>query len=254
LSYAPLSIRGLASYWVSKGGVNLGIVGDTAHVAKGFSYHLGKDYLAPDAYSIKTARDKAGLTNAASAIDLGALGDSGNYGALRAFSRWLVGQGQKNAAGTSDIREIIYTPDGKVVMRWDRERGFASAPRPGEADNSHLYHTHISFYRDSEERSKVGLFTPFWVAPPTPVIPTVHVAPNSYFWPYKITGVKGAYTITRPSTSTLTKTGFTAKLGVSRIDILWSGSTRRFAKIEDSASAYNGIWLNLLEGPNITVS
>lgn len=61
---------------------------------------------------------------------------------------------------------MIYTPDGKTVLRWDRERGVKSEPRPGEADASHITHTHISFYRDSERRPKVGLFAPFFVKPP----------------------------------------------------------------------------------------
>ena len=80
MSYNPASLRALGSYWVAQGGVNLGVVGNTAHV-KG--YHLGKDRIFDaggpgigwNDYSVKTARDKAGLTNGASAIDLGFPGD-----------------------------------------------------------------------------------------------------------------------------------------------------------------------------------
>lgn len=156
MTFAPPTLVDLAEFWTANGGVNLGIVGDAAHTAGGTSYHLGRDDLRPDAYSIRTARDKAGLSNAASAIDLGRF--NGSLLQLRDFSKWLVGEGQRNAPGTRDIREIIYSDDGSRVLRWDRERGFASAPQTGEADNSHLTHTHISYYRDSEMRDKRNAF------------------------------------------------------------------------------------------------
>jgi hypothetical protein len=168
MSYAPDSIKKLAAYWVARGGVNLGIVGDGRHL-KG--YHLGKDRIYDGSgpglgdrdYSVMTARDRAGLTNAASAIDLGKL--NGGYLDLRKFSMWLVKRCQAGAPGTSDIREVIYSPDGKRILRYDRQRGRTSAPREGEADASHAWHTHISFYRDSEKRDKVGIFSPFFAVP-----------------------------------------------------------------------------------------
>lgn len=160
MTFAPAKLTALGAFWVAQGGVNLGIVGDTAHAARGVSYHLGAGQLLPDAYSAQTTRDRAGLTNAASAIDLGKLG--GSLPQLRAFSTWLVAQARANVPGTSDLREIIWSPDGVRVLRWDRERGHASEPRTGEADDSHRTHTHISFYRDSEARAKVALFRPFF--------------------------------------------------------------------------------------------
>ena len=160
MTYAPPALIELGRYWVRHGGVNLGVVGDAAHQRKGTSYHLGRSVLADDAYSRKTARDRAGLTDAASAIDLGKL--NGNLGQLRTFSKWFVQRCRTNAPGTQDVREFIYSPDGRTVLRWDRERGVNSAPRTGEANNSHLAHSHISFYRDSEKRSKVGLFRPYF--------------------------------------------------------------------------------------------
>ena len=160
MTFAPPTLRDLAAYWVARGGVNLGIVGDTAHATTGVSYHLGRDQLDPTAYSRRTPRDAAGLSLAASAIDLGRL--DGSYDRLRAFSRWLVSRARDNAPGTSDMREIIYTPDGRTVLRWDRERGANSAPRTGEASDSHLFHTHISWYRDAEGRDHRTAFVPYW--------------------------------------------------------------------------------------------
>lgn len=186
MTYAPASLQALAKLWVAEGGVNLGIVGDAAHAAKGGSYHLGKDQLAPTAYSVQTARDKAGLTEAASAIDLGRL--DGTLMNLRRFSIWLVAQARANKPGTADMREIIYSPDGKIVLRWDRQRGYASAPRPGEANDSHLTHTHISWYRDAERRDHTTAFRPFFAPLPdtaTEAIVKVYSVPGSFSgsWP-----------------------------------------------------------------------
>jgi len=173
MSLAPKTLLDLQSYWIAQGGVSLGIVGNAVH-CKG--YHLGRDRiygacacrpknicvpgLGSRDYSVQTARDKAGLSNAVAALDLGKLG--GSLANLHAFSAWLVERCRTNQPGTADFREIIYSPDGKTVLRWDRERGHASAPRPGEADASHLTHTHISFYRDSEARDKRPVFEPYF--------------------------------------------------------------------------------------------
>ncbi len=161
MSYSPATLGALRVYLIERTGlrpVSLGIVGDAAHQRRA-SYHNGQDAVtrygrhASTDYSIRTRRDREPyLTNAASAIDIG------NFPRLRSMSAWLVTQARRNATGTSDIREIIYSPDGRRVLRWDRERGYASLPRTGEADDSHLWHTHISYYRDSERRSKLGLF------------------------------------------------------------------------------------------------
>ncbi|WP_037684611.1 hypothetical protein, partial [Streptomyces griseus] len=47
------------------------------------------------------------------------------------------------APDTRDIREIIYSPDGQTVKRWDR------LGKRSTGDSSHLWHTHFSFFRDS---------------------------------------------------------------------------------------------------------
>jgi hypothetical protein len=196
MSYAPDSIKKLAAYWAKQGGVNLGIVGDTRHL-KG--YHLGEDRIYDGSgpglgsrdYSVMTARDKAGLSEAASAIDLGKL--DGGYLGLRRFSIWLVKRCQAGAAGTADVREVIYSPDGKTILRYDRQRGRTSAPREGEADSSHAWHTHISFYRDSESRDKVGIFAPYFaVAVPDTSTQEAPMPVISSYLPGRIAVVKAA--------------------------------------------------------------
>lgn len=178
MTYAPASILSVRAFLIPitrLSPVSLGIVGDTAHAAKGTSYHLGADKLSLSAYSRRTARDRAGLTNAASALDIGRFPD------LRTFSVRLVARCRANAPGTSDIREVIYSPDGRTVLRWDRERGRASMPRAGEADNSHLFHTHVSWYRDSERRSKVGVFMPLLAVWAPEILPELRTGPWSAY-------------------------------------------------------------------------
>jgi hypothetical protein len=163
MTYNPADLTALMAYWTGQGGDNLGIKGDASHVTKARSYHLGADQLTDYSYSGSTARDKAGIAiwpNAASAVDLGELG--GSIVGLRRFSGWFVERCRANAPGTSDVRDFIYSLDGVTVLRWDRERGVASAPKAGEADSSHLKHSHISFYRDSRERDKTLLFRAYF--------------------------------------------------------------------------------------------
>lgn len=160
MTVSPPTLVKLGAYWKHQGGKNLGVVGDASHKAKGISYHLGRAELQSDAYSRNAKRDRVGLSDAASAIDLGRL--DGSLHKLRQFSNWLVDRAQHNAPGTRDIREIIWSPDGKRVLRWDRERGADSKPRLGEADDSHLTHTHVSFYRDAELRDHTVAFRPFF--------------------------------------------------------------------------------------------
>jgi hypothetical protein len=154
VSRAPASLVALADYWRSRGGVVLGIVGDERHCR---GYHLGRDRIygscacRPDGdcvpglgdrdYSVMASRDKAGLTDDAAAIDLGRLNDS--LDELRRFSSALVERCKRGTADTADIREIVWSPDGTTVSRWDREG------LPGGGDATHLTHTHISYYRDA---------------------------------------------------------------------------------------------------------
>lgn len=172
MTFAPITIRAVAEFWSAQGGVNLGIVPDARHRQSG-GYHCGRDdlvaagRLATD-YSTQHPRDRAGLTDAASALDLGKL--RGSLAELQAFSTWLVEQCQAKAPGTEDIREVIWSPDGKVVKRWsgiDRITRDGWPTGTGNGDQSHLWHTHISWFRDAQTRDKVGVFAPYF-APEEP--------------------------------------------------------------------------------------
>ncbi|HVM29513.1 MAG TPA: peptidoglycan-binding protein [Candidatus Limnocylindrales bacterium] len=187
MTYTPQPLKDLRTAFVGWTGCpreNFSIA-RSCQPGRGFrGYHLGKDQIFGsqgscvgqrwDDYSVKTARDKAGLSDARAAIDIQFNRNTLDRGAaklLREFSTWLVAQCQANAAGTADIREVIYSPDGTTVLRYDRERGIKSAPKPGEADKSHTWHTHVSFYRDSEARAKTPTFAGYFKTAPAPESP-----------------------------------------------------------------------------------
>jgi hypothetical protein len=132
----------------------VGIVGDAAHRG---GYHCGSDRVDADDYSVdESPRDAAGLTLDASALDVGqfSLRVDGKAHDLRSFSVWCVAQCKAGAADTRDIREVIYSPDGRTVKRWDRLGRRTSGP------TSHRTHTHFSFFRDSTKagRDQTPLF------------------------------------------------------------------------------------------------
>jgi hypothetical protein len=162
MTFAPDSIKAVRAYLKGQdpdlSDTELGIVGGPSHVTQGTSYHLGRDDLimSKNPYSARTARDLAGLSNAASALDI-----DDDLDELRTLSVWLVAACRRGEPDTRDIREIIYSPDGIDVWRWDRERGQNSLPIP-DSDFSHRNHSHISWYRDSEFSDRVAVFRRFF--------------------------------------------------------------------------------------------
>ncbi|MFE7868854.1 hypothetical protein ACFUYE_00680 [Micromonospora humida] len=121
----------------------VGIVGDPAHRG---GYHCGSDRVVSNDYSVvESSRDRTGLTLYASGLDIGwfEVRVDGKTHNLYTFNRWMVAQLDANAPDSRDIREWIYTLDGKSVRRWDRLK------RRTSGDKSHLYHSHGSFFRDS---------------------------------------------------------------------------------------------------------
>jgi hypothetical protein len=142
----------------------VGIVGDAAHIG---GYHCGSDRVKrsggtiTDYSVVESDRDRHGLSDYASALDVGwfEVRVAGKAHNLRSFSIWLVAQCKANTPDTRDIREIIYSPDGRTVKRWDREG------RRSSGDGSHLHHTHISFYRDATKanRPQVAVFRRYLV-------------------------------------------------------------------------------------------
>ena len=165
MTFSPRPLLALRDLWVANGGEHLGIVGGPRHFS---GYHLGRDRIFSSTgqggndYSIQHHRDAGFLTNAASAIDLGRL--NGTLKGLQEFSVWLVGQCRADPEAYRDVREVIYSDDGRRVLRWDGylKRLFPAGDGTGQGDDSHTTHTHISFPRDSERRAKTQLFQPYF--------------------------------------------------------------------------------------------
>jgi hypothetical protein len=149
MSYAPADLLDIRDDLIVRLDLDanaLGIVGDMAHIG---GYHCGADRVTTRDYSVvESGRDRAGLSNAASALDIGDfdLVHAGRRITLRSLSTALVTACLSGDIRTRDIREVIYSPDGVTVARWDR-LGVRSS-----GDSSHLWHTHVSMFRDAEGR------------------------------------------------------------------------------------------------------
>lgn len=137
-----------------------GIVGDTAHAEGGDSYHLGADKIRARAgrnrYSVdESARDQRGLDEYASAVDYGYFRVTTGRGTfdLYDYNTWLIALCRAGDPDTADLREVIYSPDGRTVRRWD-----ALGVRT-TGDASHLTHTHHSEFRNATGVRMVRLAT-----------------------------------------------------------------------------------------------
>ncbi len=159
MSYAPqtlLDTRHVYQRYTGLPDASVGIVGDPAHDG---GYHCGWDRRQIDNGKLddysweESPRDWNHKTNAASAIDFGWFDRT--FGSKRVtlldFNNWVVTELNGNAVDMVDIREFIYTPDGKKVLRWDRLGVRTSG------DSSHLTHSHCSRFRDAENK----VFAPF---------------------------------------------------------------------------------------------
>lgn len=161
MTYAPSDLLAVRTWLLSRFDINkgltraadldpaeVGVVGDSAHKATG-GYHCGNVWLADvgrlnsDYSKRESPRDRPG-TNAASALDIGDFSAAGHT--LRSLSTAIVAACQRGDSRTRDLREVIYSPDGSTVKRWDR----LGIRTTGGSD--HRWHTHLSFHRDSEGR------------------------------------------------------------------------------------------------------
>lgn len=136
----------------------VGIVGDNAHIG---GYHCGSDRVRRVGREIRdysvteSGRDRAGLSDLACALDIGEFRRTfgGRTYDLPHLSAWIVGQCKAGTPDSRDIREVIWSPDGRTVKRWDR------LGKRSSGDDSHRWHTHISYFRDAIKagRDQTGL-------------------------------------------------------------------------------------------------
>jgi len=161
-----LSLRATVQRLTGIGDPNsLGIVGDGLHEHTG-GYHEGRDVLSaigryhPGApagslnedYSVRLSRDRAGLTNNASAMDIGFDWPKGGNAAWLRFNNLLVAHLHGNEPSLAAIRATNYSPDGRTRLRTDRENGWATENSTDTVD----VHTHLEWYRDTEGRRQAS--------------------------------------------------------------------------------------------------
>jgi hypothetical protein len=163
MTTAPQCLLDARTLAIHELGIPADSVGIVAGNSNGEGYHSGYGALHavgrapgdahPD-YSVRESiRDSGGLTEYASAMDFGLFTTiiNGHTVTLRDFTLWLVGRCKAGDPDAADIREIIYTPDGKTVQRYDR-LGIRST-----GDSSHLTHTHVSLFRDSVKVNRASM-------------------------------------------------------------------------------------------------
>jgi hypothetical protein len=146
---------------------DVGIVGDGAHQGTG-GYHEGRSVLiaigrfhasasagsSTEDYSARLARDRAGLTEDASAGDIASEWPRGGRAAWIRFNRLLVAALQSGDPALSAVRAINYSPDGTSRHRIDREPGFDQID---DTTDSVTIHTHLEWYRDTAGRRQASL-------------------------------------------------------------------------------------------------
>lgn len=153
MSYAPDRLTAVGRYLDAMPAYSfLGIVGDPA--THFYGYHLGADRLPSGDYSNYYPRDRAGLTNAASALDIGAATQTD----LIRLCAWMVSEAR--AGRRPDTREIIGPRADGRACRWAVENGWREELR-SEGDG-HEWHIHESYFRDSEYRDKIQYFRPYF--------------------------------------------------------------------------------------------
>lgn len=161
MSMIPESLREAKRYLVEKTGrpgANFSI--RAARSARGF--HAGKaEIFGPDGkgnrdYSVRDPRNKAGLTNASSALDIKI-----PKGQLKALTAHLV-------ANPGDLLFEVIGPDSTGAANyWSVKTGWQ--PRPNLAPPSHSWHAHVGFWRDTEFADRTAPFRSFYEPnPPAP--------------------------------------------------------------------------------------
>lgn len=118
-----------------------GIVGDIYH---SFGYHLARDELPSNDYSVILELDQEGDSGAASALDI-----SLDPNLMITVTNRLLTAARNKSPLMSPVREFCGTTDGINTHPFDLATGIEGPINSWDA--SHLWHVHISFYRAYSE-------------------------------------------------------------------------------------------------------
>lgn len=115
-----------------------GIVGDVAH---SFGYHLARRDLSSGDYSVTLAKDRLGSSANASALDISLPPDL-----MKIITTRLLNAAKANDPRLAALREFCGTTNGTITHPYDLS-DHQDGPL-GSWDASHLWHIHLSFYRE----------------------------------------------------------------------------------------------------------
>lgn len=118
-----------------------GIVGDSRH---NHGYHLSRNSVTHGDYSVQLRRDRGGASDCASALDV-TLPPALMKTCTRRLLAAAIGRDKRLGA----LREFCGTLDGHNTYPWDLPTN--SSEGLNSWDDSHLFHIHLSFFRDSAD-------------------------------------------------------------------------------------------------------
>jgi hypothetical protein len=172
MTSAPSDLLALRSTVIQKTGLSgnsVGVVGDGIHQRTG-GYHEGHSVLvsigrfhgpatahvgaAAEDYSARIARDRSGLTDHASAMDIGCDWPNGGRAAWLRFNNALYAELRDHPERLPALRGANLTLDGTSRKRYDtahRDQGLIPST------DSVTIHTHMEFWRDTEGRRQATL-------------------------------------------------------------------------------------------------
>lgn len=146
--YAPAAIRAVYDRLCElRPGVEWqlgGILGDAGHT---YGYHRARAVLPADDYSVTLRRDRGGPEWAASALDITPPDTQHQKRLTRRLARAIR---DRDPRLTAVVREVYGSVNGFEVWGWDLATG-----SPQTSDDSHLWHVHLSFYRDTTARPQL---------------------------------------------------------------------------------------------------
>jgi hypothetical protein len=151
------------------GAADVGIVGDGEHQRTG-GFHEGRDVLvaigryhgpasahvgeAGEDYSARQARDRNGLTDQASASDVGSQWSNGGRQAWLRWNNLLYAEMRDHPDRLPALRAVNICLDGRTKQRYDqlhRDQGLIASTDTVDT------HTHMEFWRDTEGQRKPTL-------------------------------------------------------------------------------------------------
>lgn len=153
MSYAPQSLKDVRNFLLAQPGLDgleVGIVGNPA--THTYGYHLGRDRLPLNDYSNRLQRDRNGLTDAASGLDIGM------FDRLVNLVSYLLDACREGR--TTQIRAIAGPHFNGRAYRWDSTSGWE--PQLLKKGDDHEWHAHIEWFRDTEYENKLTLFHEFF--------------------------------------------------------------------------------------------